>query len=100
MKAKIGSINLGVKTDQETWSELLLSSIFVARRLLFLLVTFMITSQPCIQIQIWISMSLYYVIYFKIAEPYDTKFAMTVEFINEVLFMAVNYHFILLTDVV
>ena len=45
-------------------------------------------------------MSLYYVIYFMIVEPYDSRFALNVEFANEILFMGVNYHFILLTDVV
>lgn len=35
-----------------------------------------------------------------IVEPYDSKFAMYIEFINEILFLIVNYHFILLTDVV
>ena len=35
-----------------------------------------------------------------IVQPYDSKFAMYIEFVNEILFLCVGYNFILLTDVV
>jgi hypothetical protein len=100
MKAKIGSIYLGVKTDTETQGELLSSSVFVVRRLLFIMVTHLLSLYPCMQVQIWISLSLYYIGYFMIVQPYDSKFAMYLEYVNEILFLVVCYHFILLTDVV
>ena len=61
MKAKIGSLYLGINTDR--FLPLTYVLVFLARRSLFVLVMFTMPNQPAIQMNLFIYMSNLYIIY-------------------------------------
>ena len=76
MMAKIGSLYLGLKTDQK-WAPLAYSPIFLILRMIFVAITFLIAEQPNLQVHLFICMLLWYVIYIETATPYEIRFQIT-----------------------
>lgn len=100
MKAKIGSLYVSIKTNANSAWPMLYASIFMIRRIVFLLITFVLADWPALQIHFWTSITLYTIIYLMMTKPYETPFSNYVEFVNECIFLGICYCFELSTDLI
>ena len=95
---KIGSIYLGIK-EKSLWA-LAYSEVFMYRRIHFLVLTFGLFSQPCMQIHFFNYGTIWYIIYLMQTMPHTSKFTTNTEFVNEIILIVISYHFILFTDLI
>lgn len=82
MKAKIGSLYLGIRTSTKV--QRLYSSVFLARRLLYAILTVACIDHPNILIHVFLLTNLLYVVYFGWANPHDTAIGRRMEYFNEI----------------
>ncbi len=99
MNEKIGSLYLGLKTNQK-WAAIAYTPIFLIRRLLFVGLTFILAKQPNLQVHLFIYLLLWYVIYIETVLPHETRFQTTQEHANEIFVLVICYHFVLFTGIV
>ena len=81
MKAKIGTLYLGMRT--KTASQRMYSSIFLARRLLYAILTVVCINNPNILIHVFLASNILYVVYLGLTNPNDTKISLRQEYVNE-----------------
>lgn len=96
VKAQIGSLYLGIKTESQ-WA-LTYSVVFMLRRSLFVALMFGLQQQPAIQMNLFIYSSNLYLIYLQHVLPYDDSATVLAETCNEAMLLMICYHFILLSD--
>ena len=70
------------------------------RRSLFVAITFLLFSQPGMQVQLMIYMTLIQIIYIGHQDFYETRGAKSLEIINESIFVLIQYNFVLLHGLV
>ena len=71
MYGKIGSLYLGLKENSN--GALMYSSVFMLRRLFFLMLTFGVRSIPCLQIQLFTFTTMAYIVYILEVRPHTEK---------------------------
>lgn len=98
MKQTIGSIYLDLNTDNR-WG-LLYSQVFMLRRIHFLILTFVLTEYPNLQIHFFCYTTVWYIIFLMQTMPHKTRLTTYSEFINETLLILISYHFILFADLI
>jgi hypothetical protein len=76
MAEKIGSLYVGLKTDDK-WATVAYPFIFLIRRQIFVVMTFVLVEQPSLQVHLFIYMSLWYIIYINTVLPHETRFLTT-----------------------
>lgn len=96
IEKKIGTMYLGV-WKSKGWG-LTYSVVFLVRRTLFVILTFALYDQPGIQIQLFIYMSVLYMIYLHAQRIYAQKYILLLEAINEVVFLLACYHLVLFAN--
>lgn len=69
------------------------------RRILFIALTFGLTTQPSLQIHLFTFLTLCYIMFLGIIRPHHISFTTSVELANETIFVLVCYNFILFTDI-
>ena len=82
MKAKIGSIYLGIRT--ETKAQRLYSSVFLMRRMAYAILTIACINNSNILIHVFLLTNMIYVVYLGNANPNDTPLGRRMEFMNEI----------------
>lgn len=98
IRQKIGTLYNGLnpkKANAATYS-----MTFLIRRSVFVAITFLLTDQPGIQIQLSIYLTLLYIIYVGYAEFFETSGGKRLEIVNECLFVTIQYNFVLLHNLV
>ena len=81
MKAKIGSLYLGIRTT--SWYQRAYSTVFLLRRMWYAVLTVWMAKQPNLLIHTFLFSNLLYLSYTGWASPHNTKLARRVEFFNE-----------------
>ena len=97
-KSAIGSLYLAIR-DQDRFA-LAYSSVFMFRRLIFIAITFGLSSVPGLQIHLFAYTSMFYVIYLGLVMPHESFSVTGQELANETVLMLSCYHFILFTGLV
>lgn len=98
IKEKIGTLYNGMRA--KVISVKSYSFTFLARRSLFVIITFNLYTQPGIQVQLMIYMTLLYIIYLGHVEFFETRASRSLEIINESIFVLIQYNFVLLNNLV
>jgi len=99
VKAKVQNIYAGVQVRRSRWT-ILYYPLFIARRLLFVMVPLMVLGYTAQQIQILILADMFYVIAYCSLWPHTLLVDTVVEIVNECLQMFVYYYLLLFTDFV
>ena len=87
VKAKIGTLYNGLDAKKD--SVMSYSIVFLARRSLFIAITFALFEQPGLQIQLMIFLTLIYVTYLGYSNFHMSKQSKTLEMINESFFILI-----------
>ena len=90
MKAKIGSIYLGIRTS--TKAQRLYSSVFLVRRMTYAILTITCINNPNILIHVFLLTNIFYFVYLGLASPNDTPLGRRVEFLNGIGLQLITYH--------
>ena len=90
MRAKIGSLYLGMRTA--TNSQRLYSSVFLVRRLVYASLTVICIKQGNILIHVFLLTNLLYSKYLGLANPNDSLLGRRMEYFNEIGLQIVTYH--------
>ena len=72
--------------------------LFLFRRILFVMIPSFIYMFPCIQLQILVLFSSFYIIYYEGQRPHKVRGRQMLEIFNEVLIMMAIYHMFLFTQ--
>ena len=86
--------------DPDTDGSLWYTSIFLARRSVFVLITFALFDYPGIQIQAFQYISLLYLIYIHHWPRYTEKLTLSIETFNESIFLLICYHMVLFSNLI
>lgn len=73
---------------------------FLVRRTIFVIFTFTLISHPILQIELFIVVSLLYLCYINSKLLFLTRFLSRLETLNEVLFLLICYHLVLMANLV
>ena len=92
---KIGTMYNGAYLSGNKIYPVSYSVVFLIRRSTFILLTFMLFDQPAIQIQVFVFMSIMYIIYLNSERIYDLRVDLYLENLNEAFFLMALYHFLL-----
>jgi hypothetical protein len=98
MNGKIGSLYLGLKENSK--GAMMYSSVFMVRRLFFIMLTFAVSAVPCLQIQLFIFTTVMYMVYIMEVRPHTDRFQTKAEILNEVLLISICYHLVLFTNLI
>ena len=98
VREKIGTLYNGLRTGSTGTKSYYF--VFLLRRSLFVLITFLLFFQPGIQVQLMIYMTLLYVIYLGHSEFFEQFSSKSIEIFNESVFVLIQYCFVLLTNLV
>ena len=98
IREKIGTLYNGLRTSSTGTKSYYF--VFLVRRSLFVLITFLLFSQPGIQVQLMIYMTLLYVIYLGHSEFFEQFSSKSMEIFNESVFVLIQYCFVLLANLV
>ena len=94
VKEKIGTLYNGLKPRNA--SVMLYSFIFLARRSLFIAITFALFEHPGLQLLLMLQKTLFYLMYLGYAEFYKMFGSKALEILNESIFIVIQYLFIVL----
>ena len=94
---KIGTLYNGLRpiSSVKTYS-----FVFLLRRSAFVFITFRLFSQPHLQIQLMLLMTMLYITYISNARFYPSFGAKSLEILNESIFCFIQYNFVLLNNLV
>jgi len=98
VKAKIGSLYTGFNARRASVKTYCF--VFLLRRTFFVLLTFLLISQPNIQVNLMIVATLAYVGYLSNADFFESLQQRWLEFFNEAVFCTLMYNFVLLNNIV
>ena len=90
LKAKIGSIYLGIRVNNV--SHRFYSSVFLIRRMTYAILTIACIYNPNILIHVFLLTNIFYVVYLGWSNPNDTGLGRRMEFLNEVGLQIITYH--------
>ena len=90
MKQKIGSLYLGMRTANK-WQRLY-SSVFLARRFIYAVLTITCINNPNILIHVFLLTNILYIVYVGLVSPNDTVMSRRMEIFNESGLQLVTYH--------
>ena len=90
IRDKIGSLYLGVRF--ETIAQRLYSSVFLARRLMYAILTIVCINNPNILIHVFLATNIIYIVYMGATSPNDTPLGKRTELFNESFLQLVTYH--------
>lgn len=90
MKAKIGSIYLGIRTSKP--AHRLYSSAFLVRRMVYAILTISCQDNPNILIHVFLLTNILYTVYLGLANPHDAPLGKRMEFLNEIGLQIITYH--------
>ena len=76
------------------------STVFLLRRSIFVAITFALFEKPGIQIQLMTFSTVIYIIYLGYQDFYYTMSGKKLEMLNEVVFVLIQYCFVLLYELV
>ena len=96
VKARIGTLYLGLRADREY--VISYSLVFILRRVVFVLITFALFDYPGIQVQALIYSSLLYIIYIGHTSFHDPSSSKDLELMNEAIFLLICYHFVVFVN--
>ena len=97
VKERVQNIYAGIQVKRSRWT-ILYYPLFIARRLLFVMVPLMVLGYPAQQIQILVEGDVLYVIAYCSIWPHAHKVDTAMEIINECLQMIVYYYLTLFTE--
>lgn len=97
-KERIGS--LYVNMNEEKGIALAYSIIFLFRRCFFVFVTFQLTSYAHLQIQLWVLSNVLYLSYLSNDMLFEERLQSRLEMLNELLFLGLCYHMVLLSNII
>ena len=98
VRQKFGTLYLGLNPKKPNVGTYPLT--FLIRRSVFVAITFALATEPGIQIQLTTYLTLWYIIYVGYAEFFETPGGKRLEIVNESLFVIIQYHFVLLQNLV
>ena len=91
----MGTLYLGLDTENPL--VISYSPVFMARRSLFTLLAFKAFNYPGPQVQIFLHMSLFYLIYVTLAKVHSLNWQRHLEIVNEMLLYLMSLHFLYFT---
>ena len=92
VRARIGPLYLGLRPDRDFVVSY--SMVFILRRVVFVMITFALFNYPGIQIQMFIYVSLLYIIYIGHTYFHEPSSSKDLELVNEAIFLFICYHFV------
>ena len=72
--------------------------VFLLRRTAFVAITFLLIDYPAVQVQLQVCLTIMYLVYIQHFPVFDGPLTRHVEFVNETLFLLINYHLIVFTQ--
>ena len=94
---KIGTLYNGLRPIKSVVSH---SFVFLIRRTVFVLLTFLLFTDPNIQVLLFIWLTLLYIVYVNCSQFYESSKAKGLETVNETSFCLIQYNLVLLNNLV